>query len=326
MVNNEIIANFRILYTSDEASYTSEGSFSVGTICNTSATSALSPIPQSGPASIYSVSEADASNQGSWFPGTPCSVNVTSLGCYLAWSNDTHYFEEGNYIFPNLSYAANCPNCSRPGPSSDGVCSNDGSLSCVAETAVNYRCMATRVLSSTAPPSTAPPTSQTAKSQGGGSTGTPPGTTNSAGAATDYKVKMSLLLSTTLAEFTASVQQSLKEQLALAASLTKADSGRVALAYAAAARRLLAGVAVNATVSVADQAAATKAAAGLGNQTNINALLSAAGLPQATITAKPTIELPAIVPGTTPKSAAPARAPGSALALLAAVLAAAARA
>jgi hypothetical protein len=150
----------RILYTVNETNYTSENSFLVGTSCNSSATTALSPNYQSSSASIYNVSDTQDAQKGSWFPGTPCSVKVTSLGCYLAWSNDTHYFEEGNYIFPDLNYAAGCPDCSRTAPTtSDGVCSNDGSLSCVTAAAVNYRCTATRVLSATSSPTSSTPKS-----------------------------------------------------------------------------------------------------------------------------------------------------------------------
>ena len=87
---------------------------------------------------------ADASQMGSWFPGTPCYVNVSNSGCYLAWSNGTHYFEEGNYDLDGLMYLPGCPDCSRDMPSMDGGCAADGSLSCSGGR-VNYRCTATKV-------------------------------------------------------------------------------------------------------------------------------------------------------------------------------------
>jgi hypothetical protein len=144
----------------------------------------------------------------------------------------------------------------------------------------------------------------------------------------DYKVKISLLLATTIEAFknNATMQKSLREQLAVAAFLTKADYEKVDLQYASARRRLLAtGVAVNATISVADKTAADKAVTGL-TEANINSLLSTAGLPKATVTTPASVTatvIPTGAPSTTPSSAPLARAPWPALALLAAAVAAA---
>jgi hypothetical protein len=122
-------------------------------------------------------------------------------------------------------------------------------------------------------------------------------------------VLLSLTLPIPLSAFNASVQQSLKEVLAVAAGLTRADSARVALTARASRRRLLAsgGVAVDAAVSMPDAAAASRAVAGL-TADRINAGLAAAGLPPATIPA----------PATTFGRAARGAAGGAALALLAA--------
>lgn len=105
----------------------------------------LQPNGQVGSLESFTATLADVAEAGSWFPGTPCFVNVLNSGCYLAWSNGTHYFEEGNYDLDGLQYLPGCPNCSRTKPSvPDGECANDGSLSC-AGGRVNYRCTATRV-------------------------------------------------------------------------------------------------------------------------------------------------------------------------------------
>ena len=104
----------------------------------------LNPNPQNGSLERYTATQADFSQAGTWFPGTPCYVEVTDSGCYLAWSNGTHYFEEGNYDLDGLMYLPGCPDCSRDMPSMDGGCAADGSLSCSGGR-VNYRCNATRV-------------------------------------------------------------------------------------------------------------------------------------------------------------------------------------
>ena len=143
----------RILYTTDKTNYTSFGRWSAGSSCTTAAGATLNPNEQIGDILSYTASATDKG--GSWFPGTPCHVDVVNLGCYLAWSNDTHYYEEGNYVFPGLDYATGCPDCSRAPPSSpgDGMCSKDGSLSCAADLKVNYRCTA-RKAPAAPPPST----------------------------------------------------------------------------------------------------------------------------------------------------------------------------
>jgi hypothetical protein len=90
-----------------------------------------------------------------------------------------------------------------------------------------------------------------------------------------------------LAAFNASVQQTFKEQMAVAAGLAKSDAAaRVQIAFRAARRRLLDGgsVAVDVTISMPDAASASRAASSL-SAGNINALLAAAGLPAATVTA-----------------------------------------
>ena len=130
--------------------FTSSKQWSSGTTCTAAGGSMLSPNYQTGAPSSYTATTGAAGAGGSWFPGTPCSVNVTGSGCYLAWSNATHYYEEGNYNLSTLNYLPNCPTCSRAAPATaDGQCSGDGSLSCTASN-VNYRCIA--VLSSSSSP------------------------------------------------------------------------------------------------------------------------------------------------------------------------------
>ena len=134
------------------SSYTSSATFSPGTTCTQNKTKSLSPNGQSSLPASYSATLASPSEEGTWFPGVPCSVSVANLGCYLAWSNATTYYEEGNYLLSNLSYLAGCPNCTRSPPMmGDGMCSKDGSLSCTTQN-VNYRCVATLV-----PPPPPPP-------------------------------------------------------------------------------------------------------------------------------------------------------------------------
>jgi hypothetical protein len=98
----------------------------------------------------------------------------------------------------------------------------------------------------------------------------------------NLQVKLSL----NLAAFNASVQQTFKEQMSVAAGLPKSDAAaRVAITFRAARRRLLDGgsVAVDVTITMPDAASASKAVSSL-TASNINAQLAAAGLPPATIT------------------------------------------
>ena len=139
--------------------FTSSKQWSSGTTCTAAGGSMLSPNYQTGAPSSYTATTGAAGAGGSWFPGTPCSVNVTGSGCYLAWSNATHYYEEGNYNLSTLNYLPNCPTCSRAAPATaDGQCSGDGSLSCTASK-VNYRCIAVLSSSSSALAPTPTPTS-----------------------------------------------------------------------------------------------------------------------------------------------------------------------
>jgi hypothetical protein len=102
------------------------------------------------------------------------------------------------------------------------------------------------------------------------------------------KVKLSLTLSMTLAAFNATVQQSLKEALALAAGLTRSDAARVSLAFREGRRRLLAGsVAVDVIIDMPTADAAGRAASQL-TAAGINARLAEAGLPSAVITSPAT--------------------------------------
>jgi hypothetical protein len=97
----------------------------------------------------------------------------------------------------------------------------------------------------------------------------------------------------TLAAFNASAQQAFKEVMAMAAGLTRSDSGRVALVVRDGGRRLLASsVVVDVTIGMPDAATAKLAAASL-TADRINAGLAAAGLPAATITSAPTVSTPA---------------------------------
>ena len=100
-----------------------------------------------------------------------------------------------------------------------------------------------------------------------------------------FQVKLSLLLQVSLANFTASMQQTLREQMAVTAGLTKADAGRVALSFRAARRRrlLAESVAVDVTISMPDASSASKAA-GLLTPAAISLALSSANLPAATVT------------------------------------------
>eukprot|EP00292_Cryptomonas_paramecium_P007940 CAMPEP_0113685902 /NCGR_PEP_ID=MMETSP0038_2-20120614/14960_1 /TAXON_ID=2898 /ORGANISM="Cryptomonas paramecium" /LENGTH=350 /DNA_ID=CAMNT_0000606101 /DNA_START=125 /DNA_END=1174 /DNA_ORIENTATION=+ /assembly_acc=CAM_ASM_000170 len=148
---------YSITYGSGMTSYSSDNQLTSS--CTSNGT-ALTANGQTGPSSAYNSTVAAANQQGTWFPGTPCNVQVTNLGCYLAWSNSTHYFEEGNYDLGTLNYLSGCPNCSRTPPTTmDGMCSNDGSLECsTSASKVNYKCTATRVTVTTTTTPTPTPT------------------------------------------------------------------------------------------------------------------------------------------------------------------------
>ncbi len=107
----------------------------------------------------------------------------------------------------------------------------------------------------------------------------------------NFQVKLSLYLNISLADFTSSMQQSLREQMAITAGLSKADVSRVQLdVRTARRRRLLAstagGVAVDVTVNMPDAASASKATS-LLSQSAVASALSLAGLPTATVTSPP---------------------------------------
>jgi hypothetical protein len=97
--------------------------------------------------------------------------------------------------------------------------------------------------------------------------------------ATQYVVRLVLSLSLTRAQFNATAQLRFREQMAVAAGLGRGDAGRVDLVINDAARRLLAGLAINVSISMDNATAANAAAAGL-TETAINKALSAVGLPQ----------------------------------------------
>jgi hypothetical protein len=86
-----------------------------------------------------------------------------------------------------------------------------------------------------------------------------------------------------LADFSTSVQQTFKETMAVAAGLTKADSGRVALTVSSA--RRAGGVAVNVVIDMPNAALANAAVSSL-SQSKVNTLLNAAGLPNAVVTSQ----------------------------------------
>jgi hypothetical protein len=118
--------------------------FSKGTSCKAADGTSLTAIRFSGSISDFSVDSVDLSKAYPNFPGVPCQVR-TNDACYLAWSNGTHYLEEGNYQLDDLTHLPGCPDCSRAPPrTADGACSRDGSVTCAAGRA-NYRCFATRV-------------------------------------------------------------------------------------------------------------------------------------------------------------------------------------
>jgi hypothetical protein len=97
---------------------------------------------------------------------------------------------------------------------------------------------------------------------------------------TAYVVRLVLSLPLTRAQFNATVQLRFREQMAVAAGMGRGDAGRVdiVISDASGSRRLLAGLAINVSISMANASAAQTAAAGL-TSTAINKALADVGLP-----------------------------------------------
>ena len=96
----------------------------------------------------------------------------------------------------------------------------------------------------------------------------------------------------TRAAFNATVQQTFKEVMAVAAGLTRGDASRVALEVRDGGRRLLASsVGVDVAINMPDAATARLAATSLTAE-RINAGLAAANLPAATITSAAVVSTP----------------------------------
>ena len=138
----------------------------------------------------------------------------------------------------------------------------------------------------------------------------------------NYSVRLSLVLNTTLAQFDAVAQQRLRAQIAVAAGLTAAGAGSVGLSVQAAGRRRLlagTGIQVNVTVAANSSAVASTIASQLTQASISNALL-AAGLPAATVTSPATVVSATVVPVGSMSSASPGRAAFAAAATAAALL------
>jgi hypothetical protein len=181
----------------------------------------------------------------------------------------------------NLTYSLNAPLIWRKAPSSNSESSSD---TCTA----NY----TELMDPAPSPNSAPnnipgPSSSTAARS---STPAPSATI------TNYQVKLTLLFQMSVASFNAntSLQQSLKEQMAVTVGLNRADATRVQLAARAARRRqLLADTAViDVTINMPDVASANKAVT-LLTSAAIASALSSAGLPPATVTSPASSSSPA---------------------------------
>ena len=146
-------------------------------------------------------------------------------------------------------------------------------------------------ISPTPPPSISP---TSAPSTTAGISPTPPpstpAATTPAQVTSQFQVKLSLLFQVSLAAFTDSTKQTLKEQMAVTAGLTKADASRVSLSLRAARRRqlLAESVAVDVTINMPDAASASKAAGQL-TPAAISTALSSANLPAATVTTQATV-------------------------------------
>ncbi len=101
---------------------------------------------------------------------------------------------------------------------------------------------------------------------------------------TQYVVRLALSLPITREQFNATAQLRFREQMAVAAGMEKGAAGRVNITIAdaaAGARRLLAGLVVNVSISMDNATAAQKASAGL-TESAINAAMTAVGLPEVT--------------------------------------------
>ena len=107
-----------------------------------------------------------------------------------------------------------------------------------------------------------------------------------------YLVRFSLLLNITLSAFP-TFEPALREQLALAVGLTRAEATCVSLSFLAARRGQLpppaaGAIAVDVTISLLDAASAARAAASL-TVAAIDAALASVGLPAAIITSSATV-------------------------------------
>ena len=106
---------------------------------------------------------------------------------------------------------------------------------------------------------------------------------------TKVQVKLSLIISIPPKDFTPSVQQTFKEQMAIVAGLPMSEaSARVAIKYRQSGRRLLQDsgrVAVDVSISMPDTGTANKAVSMLTSN-NINAQMAAVGLPDVTVTSR----------------------------------------
>ena len=103
------------------------------------------------------------------------------------------------------------------------------------------------------------------------------------------QVQLSLTLPVNLADFNASVQQTLKDTLAVAAGLTKADSWRVTMTVSS--MRRAGGVAIKVVINMPNAALANAAVSSL-SQSKVNSLLISAGLPACMITSSAVVTSP----------------------------------
>lgn len=99
---------------------------------------------------------------------------------------------------------------------------------------------------------------------------------------------MSFSIQIPLSAFNASVQQTVREVLAVAAGLARTDFARVLLVVRAERRLLSSGISIDATIVMPDTASASRAASSLTSN-NLNTNLVMAGLPPATVTSAATV-------------------------------------